>query len=129
MARFILLYKLKIEYCYTRVSKIYNFRSYRFYSLLNYLVTVVDIFVTIYNYRAHNYFITIVMKFVTIFRALMITIQYTNTAFSNFQSVPQVFKSMLFHIFLQKIYLNSISFSNVSFLEYCAVHVLISFLM
>ena len=34
-----------------------------FYSLFNYLVTVVAIFVTIYNYGAHNYFITIVMKF------------------------------------------------------------------
>ena len=33
------------------------------YSLFNYLVTVMAIFVTIYNYRAHNYFITIVMKF------------------------------------------------------------------
>ena len=41
----------------------YNIRSYRFYSLFNYLATVVDIFVTIYNCRAHNYFITIVMKF------------------------------------------------------------------
>ena len=27
------------------------------------MVTVADIFATIYNYRAHNYFITIVMKF------------------------------------------------------------------
>ena len=35
----------------------------RFYNLFNYLVTVVGIFVTIYNYKAHNYFITIVMKF------------------------------------------------------------------
>ena len=33
------------------------------YSLFNYLVTAMAIFVTIYNYRAHNYFITIVMKF------------------------------------------------------------------
>ena len=33
------------------------------YSLFNYLVTVMAIFVTIYNYRAHDYFITIVMKF------------------------------------------------------------------
>ena len=33
------------------------------YSLFNYLVAVMAIFVTIYNYRAHNYFITIVMKF------------------------------------------------------------------
>ena len=33
------------------------------YSLFNYLVTVMAIFVTIYNYRALNYFIAIVMKF------------------------------------------------------------------
>ena len=37
--------------------------DYTVYSLFNYLVTVMTIFVTIYNYRAHSYFITIVMKF------------------------------------------------------------------
>ena len=42
---------------------IFEHTGFILYSLYNYLVTVVDIFVTIYNYRAHNYFITIVMKF------------------------------------------------------------------
>ena len=33
------------------------------YSNFNYLVTVLDIFITIYYYGERNYFITIVMKF------------------------------------------------------------------
>ena len=47
---------------YERILRFIIF-EYTVYSLFNYLVTVMAIFVTIYNYLAHNYFITIVMKF------------------------------------------------------------------
>ena len=47
---------------YERIMRLIIFDN-TVYSLFNYLLTVMAIFVTIYNYRAHNYFITIVMKF------------------------------------------------------------------
>ena len=48
---------------YERILRFIIFDNTVYKSLFNYLVTVMAIFVTIYNYRAHNYFITIVMKF------------------------------------------------------------------
>ena len=52
--KLILLYKRILRFL---ISDIH------FYCLFNYLVTVMDIFETNYNYRAHNYFITLVIKF------------------------------------------------------------------
>ena len=47
---------------YERIMRFIIF-EYTVYSLFNYLVTVMAIVVTIYNYRAQNYVITIVMIF------------------------------------------------------------------
>ena len=65
MARFFAVILVKnLILLYERILRFIIFDN-TVYSLFNYLVTVMAIFVTkfIYNYRAHNYLITIVMKF------------------------------------------------------------------
>ena len=63
MARFMLvILVINLILLYERILRFIIFDN-TVYSLFNYLVTVMTIFVTIYNYQAHNYFITIVMKF------------------------------------------------------------------